>query len=90
MTPELNIQLLFQPFLIIANDNLTIDINDRHSKLSGLIEHLFAGNFVRGNIKSLISDFVCVQQLLDFNAPRSRRGRINLHLFRHLVLLLIF
>ncbi len=76
----LKVQLLLQPFLIVADGNLTIDVNDWHSKLPRLAEHLIAGNLIPGNIKILIRDFVFVQQLLDFNTPGSGSGRINFNL----------
>lgn len=86
----LKVQLLLQPFLIVADGNLTIDVNDWHSKLPRLAEHLIAGNLIPSNIKILIRDFVFVQQLLDFNAPGSGSGRINFNLSCHFILLGVF
>ena len=81
--PCLNVQLLLQPFLVVADGNLAIDVDDRHHKFTCLVYHLIAGNLVSGNIKIFIKDFVFVQQLPDLNAPGSGSGRIDFNLSRH-------
>jgi hypothetical protein len=55
--------------------------------LPRLVEHFITGNLIPGNIKVLISDFVFVQQLLDFKAPGSGSCGIYFYLFCHFILL---
>ena len=83
MTAFLKIQLLLQPFLVIADRNLAIDVNNRHHKFTCLVYHLIAGNLVSGNVKKFIKDFVFVQHLPDLNTPGSGSGRIYFDLFCH-------